>query len=113
MRSFELPLKGVLVPASRGLAIEEIAALERYDANLTFPTPPPGALLEDFGVAVLAGHLLGDDPGALRFKAATSVLYGHTPQSQELAIAAPDPVRLPHVDTVLSRLGEAFSKLAS
>jgi hypothetical protein len=50
VRSFELPLKGVLVPASRGLAIEEIAALERYDANLTFPTPPPGALLEDFGV---------------------------------------------------------------
>lgn len=42
------------------------------------------------------GHLLGDDPHALRFKAATSLLYGDE-QQQHAALRADDPTRLPHI----------------
>ncbi|WP_177320774.1 hypothetical protein [Lentzea waywayandensis] len=35
---------------------------------------------------VPAGHLLGDDPGAPRFKAATSTLYRETAARQRLAL---------------------------
>ncbi|MEU3572903.1 pyridoxal phosphate-dependent aminotransferase [Kitasatospora sp. NPDC036755] len=68
-------------------------------------------LFRDFGVAVLAGHLLGDDPGALRFKAATSLLYGATRAEQQAALDAADPVRLPHVARTLDVLADAFGKL--
>lgn len=68
-------------------------------------------LLDRFGIAVLAGHLLDDDEKALRFKAATSMLYGSTPEQQTLALGSDDPVRLPHVAAQLSRIREAFSSL--
>ncbi|MFC8845927.1 MULTISPECIES: pyridoxal phosphate-dependent aminotransferase [unclassified Micromonospora] len=68
-------------------------------------------LLDEYSVAVLAGHLLGDDPRALRFKAATSMLYGDTPEQQWEALAAPDPLRVPHVAELLLRVGDAFTKL--
>jgi aspartate aminotransferase len=68
-------------------------------------------LLDAFGVAVLAGHLLGDDPSALRFKAATSLLYGATRAEQQDALDAADPVTLPHIARALGVLEEAFTKL--
>jgi aspartate aminotransferase len=68
-------------------------------------------LLDEFEVAVLPGDALGDDPGALSFKAATSMLYGDTPEQQEQALACADPVRLPHVAEVLTRIEEAFTRL--
>jgi aspartate aminotransferase len=68
-------------------------------------------LLEEFGIAVLAGHLIGDDEGALRFKAATGMLYGETAELQQQALDADDPVRLPHIGDVLTRIDEAFTKL--
>ncbi|MBV1855120.1 pyridoxal phosphate-dependent aminotransferase [Catellatospora tritici] len=68
-------------------------------------------LFAEFGVAVLAGHLLGDDPGALRFKAATSLLYGHSRAEQQAALDSADPVRLPHLAQVLGVLAESFGKL--
>ncbi|WP_233221636.1 pyridoxal phosphate-dependent aminotransferase [Streptomyces carminius] len=70
-------------------------------------------LLDRYGVAVLAGHHLGDSHGALRFKAATSMLYGDTRKQQEAALDAADPLRLPHVGTVLTRIEEAFRGLSS
>jgi aspartate aminotransferase len=68
-------------------------------------------LFAQFGVAVLAGHLLGDDSGALRFKAATSLLYGPSRAEQQAALDAADPVRLPHIARCLDVLAEAFAKL--
>nr|WP_042188471.1 pyridoxal phosphate-dependent aminotransferase [Kibdelosporangium sp. MJ126-NF4]CEL18264.1 Glutamine-dependent 2-keto-4-methylthiobutyrate transaminase [Kibdelosporangium sp. MJ126-NF4]CTQ97750.1 Glutamine-dependent 2-keto-4-methylthiobutyrate transaminase [Kibdelosporangium sp. MJ126-NF4] len=68
-------------------------------------------LVDEHGIVVLAGHLLGDDPGALRFKAATGMLYGDTAELQQRALDAADPLRLPHVRDVLTRVGEAFGKL--
>ncbi|MET8948457.1 aminotransferase class I/II-fold pyridoxal phosphate-dependent enzyme [Streptomyces sp. NPDC004542] len=69
-------------------------------------------LLDAHGVVVLAGHHLGDDEEALRFKAATSMLYGETAEQQEESLAAADPLVLPHVSGVLTRLEETFAKLA-
>ncbi|MFE5793576.1 pyridoxal phosphate-dependent aminotransferase [Streptomyces sp. NPDC056503] len=69
-------------------------------------------LLDEFGIAVLAGHLLDDDGKALRFKAATSMLYGATREEQELALASADPVALPHIAAELAWLRESFGSLA-
>ncbi|MFR9800575.1 pyridoxal phosphate-dependent aminotransferase [Streptomyces sp. MS06] len=68
-------------------------------------------LLDEYGVVVLAGHHLGDVEGALRFKAATSMLYGETAAEQEESLAAADPLSLPHVRNVMTRLEETFTKL--
>jgi aspartate aminotransferase len=68
-------------------------------------------LIGEFGIAVLAGHLLGDDKGALRFKAATSMLYGDTAEQQQQALDAVDPLRLPHISAVLARIDETITKL--
>lgn len=65
----------------------------------------------DLGIVVLAGHLLGDEPGALRFKCATSMLYGESAEQQERALAAEDPLALPHVRSVLDRIEESFQRL--
>jgi aspartate aminotransferase len=70
-------------------------------------------ILDEYGIVVLAGHLLGDDFGALRFKAATSMLYGDTAELQQLALDSADPTRLPHVRDVLTRIEEAFTKLCA
>lgn len=70
-------------------------------------------LLDEYGIVVLAGHLLGDDFGALRFKVATSMLYGDTAELQQQALDATDPLRLRHVSDVLTRIEEAFTKLCA
>ncbi|WP_405782634.1 pyridoxal phosphate-dependent aminotransferase [Streptomyces sp. NBC_00859] len=69
-----------------------------------------GRLLEQSGIVVLGGHLLGDRPEALRFKAATSLLYGDERQQEEALLAA-DPVRLPHIAGALSAIAEGFARL--
>ncbi|MGG2460871.1 pyridoxal phosphate-dependent aminotransferase [Streptomyces sp. RGM 3693] len=70
------------------------------------------ALLDESGLVVLAGHLLGDDPHGLRFKAATSLLYGDEQQQTE-ALAADDPTRLPHIAGELARIAEGFARLVA
>ncbi|MET9443397.1 pyridoxal phosphate-dependent aminotransferase [Streptomyces sp. NPDC006610] len=70
-------------------------------------------LFDTYGIAVLAGHHLGDSPQALRFKAATSMLYGDTQEEQQQALDSADPVRLPHVRSVLQRLEKSFTALCS
>lgn len=70
-------------------------------------------LLDELGLAVLAGHLLGDDPRALRFKAATSMLYGDTAEEQEAALRAENPLALPHVADAVIRVEEGFAKLGA
>lgn len=68
-------------------------------------------LLDEHSVAVLAGHHLGDDASALRFKAATSMLYGQTTEQQQQSLDATDPLTLPHVSNALARIEQAFRKL--
>ncbi len=70
-------------------------------------------LLDEFGIAVLAGHDLGDDVRALRFKAATGQLYGETPEQQWTTLHADDPLRLRHVTDILTRIEESFMKLCA
>jgi len=66
-------------------------------------------LLDDYGVAVLAGHHLGDDPGRLAFKIATTGFIGDSEDEQLAALAATDPTRLPHVQDRLRWLDEALA----
>ncbi|ANS70543.1 aminotransferase, class I and II [Streptomyces lincolnensis] len=68
-------------------------------------------LFDRYGLVVLAGHHLGDHPEALRFKAATSMLYGETEEEQEEALSAADPLRLPHISGILTRIEESFADL--
>lgn len=68
-------------------------------------------LLNACGIAVLGGHHHGDEPGALRFRAATSMLYGDTAEEQSTALRSPDPLALPHTSRVLAAIEEGFAKL--
>ena len=69
-------------------------------------------LLERHDVAVLEGEAFGDDPGALRFRMATSLLLrGTTTSSAGRRCAADDPVALPWIAAALERLGEALRAL--
>ncbi|TDC92981.1 pyridoxal phosphate-dependent aminotransferase [Actinomadura sp. 7K507] len=85
------------------------AALERR--GITDSDSFQRQLLDEFGVAVLAGHHLGDDRRALRFKAATGQLYGETEEEQYLALNAEAPLRLRHITDKLTRIEESFAKL--
>ena len=53
---------------------------------------------------MLAGEEFGDDPHGLRFRAATSLLYGATPELRTQALTAADPLQVPHVAAALERL---------
>jgi aspartate aminotransferase len=61
-------------------------------------------LLGAFGIAVLGGHHCGDDPRALRFRVATSLLYGRTEDQRAAALRADDPTRLAHIAAALDRI---------
>jgi aspartate aminotransferase len=67
------------------------------------------ALLERFGIAVLPGAAFGDDAEALRFRAATSLLYGATSNERLHALAVN---RLPPASVAaLERLRLALTAL--
>ena len=68
-------------------------------------------LLEGHDVAVLQGEAFGDDPGALRFRMATSLLYGADEAQRWEALGADDPVALPWIAGALERLGETLRAL--
>ena len=70
-------------------------------------------LLDEHALAVLAGEEFGDDPRGLRFRAATSLLYGETPQQRTAALTAADPLRVPHVAAALDRLDTVVSATVS
>ncbi|WP_246256979.1 pyridoxal phosphate-dependent aminotransferase [Amycolatopsis anabasis] len=70
-----------------------------------------GRLLDRHGVGVLAGVEFGDDPAALRFRVATSLLYGATAEQRWTALRSPDPVALPWIADSLEHLRTALSSL--
>jgi aspartate aminotransferase len=63
-------------------------------------------LLDRHDIGVLEGEAFGDEPSALRFRMATSLLYGQTDDERWQALAAEDPVSLP-----LDRLGGTLKEL--
>ncbi|MBV9822328.1 MAG: aminotransferase class I/II-fold pyridoxal phosphate-dependent enzyme [Actinobacteria bacterium] len=69
-------------------------------------------LLERHGIAVLGGHHFGDDPAALRFRAATSMIYGTDAETRWQALNSPEPLSLPHVAGQLDRIRQVFGELA-
>ncbi len=68
-------------------------------------------LLERHDIAVLPGEAFGDEPSALRFRMATSLLHGRTGEEKWEALAADDPVALPRIRSALDRLGQALTAL--
>jgi aspartate aminotransferase len=68
-------------------------------------------LLDRHGVGVLAGVEFGDAPEALRFRVATSLLYGRTDEQRWSALRAADPVRLPWISDALAQLRVALTRL--
>jgi aspartate aminotransferase len=61
-------------------------------------------LMERHGVGVLPGEAFGDDPHGLRFRVATSLLYGRTEEERWTALRAPNPVALPWIEASLTKL---------
>lgn len=68
-------------------------------------------LLAEHGVAVLAGAAFGDEEAALRFRVATSLLYGDTESQRWQALRSPDPLRLPWIAESMTHLREAVNSL--
>ena len=68
-------------------------------------------LLDRYDVAVLEGAAFGDDPAAMRFRMATSLLYGATDEQRWEALLTDDPVALPWISEALERLGRTLRAL--
>jgi aspartate aminotransferase len=69
-------------------------------------------LLDRFEVAVLSGAAFGDDPRALRFRIATSLLYGGDDDERRQALESDDPTGLPWIREALDRLGAALASVS-
>jgi aspartate aminotransferase len=68
-------------------------------------------LLSQRGAAVLAGTAFGEDPSALRFRAATSLLYGKTDEQRWQALGSSQPCTLPWIRDSLVQLADALEPL--
>ncbi|MGB2711130.1 MAG: pyridoxal phosphate-dependent aminotransferase, partial [Conexibacter sp.] len=68
-------------------------------------------LLERFGIGVLPGSCFGDEPTALRFRMATSLLYGETDEQRWTALASEAPAELPWIRAALDALHDALVAL--
>ena len=68
-------------------------------------------LLEHHDVGVLAGAAFGDEPGALRVRMATSLLYGTDDDERLRALASDDAASLPWIRAKLDRLRAALDGL--
>ncbi|HEX4724700.1 MAG TPA: aminotransferase class I/II-fold pyridoxal phosphate-dependent enzyme [Pseudonocardiaceae bacterium] len=66
-------------------------------------------LLDRHGVGVLAGAEFGDDPHGLRFRVATSLMYGSTDEQKLASLDSPDPLALPWIADGLAHLARALA----
>lgn len=69
--------------------------------------------LHDYGLGVLAGVEFGDEKRALRFRVATSLLYGETSEQRLAALQSEDPISLPWIAEALDRLNHILSEASS
>ncbi|WP_328972917.1 pyridoxal phosphate-dependent aminotransferase [Streptomyces sp. NBC_00239] len=91
-----------LGPLRAGLARHRVGdALELEDyLGARLGRPAPG------------GQRFADDLGALRVRLETAPLLGESPQERLAALAAPDPLALPHVARSLADFGSVFDDLS-
>jgi aspartate aminotransferase len=68
-------------------------------------------LLREHGVGVLPGSAFGEEPGRLRLRVATALLYGDTEDQRITALGAADPCSLSWIAASLDRLEEVLSDL--
>jgi len=68
-------------------------------------------LLDRFEIAVLAGEAFGDEPAALRFRMATSLLYGADDDQRRRSLQSDDPAGLPWIASALERLRDALAEI--
>lgn len=61
-------------------------------------------LLDHHGIGVLAGEHFGDQPAGLRFRVATSLLYGANHDQRLAALRSDDPASLPWIASALEML---------
>ena len=66
-------------------------------------------LLEEHDVGVLSGAAFGDDPAGLRFRMATSLLYGADDEQRRRTLESEDPLTLPWIAEPLARLEAALA----
>jgi aspartate aminotransferase len=69
-------------------------------------------LLERHEIGVLSGVAFGDDPRALRFRMATSLLYGADDEQRRLTLNSEDPASLEWIAQPLAKLGAALAAAA-
>ena len=67
-------------------------------------------LLEERNVAVLAGEAFGDDPAALRFRMATSLLYGDSDERSARRWRATTRSSLPWIAAALDRMRDGLRR---
>lgn len=70
-------------------------------------------LLNEYDIAVLPGDAFGDDPAALRFRAASSLLYGSEDDQRWQALESAEPAQLPWIAAALDRIGTAIRALGA
>ncbi|MCQ4082525.1 pyridoxal phosphate-dependent aminotransferase [Streptomyces sp. RB6PN25] len=86
-------------------------ALARF--GITDADSLAGHLLDEHGVGVLSGAVFGDDPRALCFRVATSLLYGETDEQRWQALRSSDPEQLPWIADALAALRTALRSLSA
>ncbi len=69
-------------------------------------------LLDRYGMGVLPASAFGEEPGALRVRVATGLLYGETAAQRMCALSAADPLALPWIAAALARIEEILADLA-
>jgi aspartate aminotransferase len=69
-------------------------------------------LLERHEIGVLSGVAFGDDPRALRFRMAISLLYGSDDEQRLLTLSSDDPTSLEWIAQPLAKLGGALAAAA-
>ena len=68
--------------------------------------------LHEYGLGVLAGQEFGDKEKALRFRVATSLLYGETDEQRFEALNSEDPLTLPWIKESLTRLDHILREVS-
>jgi aspartate aminotransferase len=68
--------------------------------------------LHEYGLGVLAGKEFGDADKALRFRVATSLLYGETDEQRFEALKSEEPLSLPWIADALARLDHILHEVS-
>lgn len=91
----------------------DFAPLRDGLADMNVHTGPQLAelLLDRYGVGVLAGAEFGDDQHALRFRLATSLLYGNDDEQRLASLHSERPTTLPWIADAMTHLSDALTDL--